>query len=62
MTVREYLNQLSDEDFAHWLCKQIWEDYSPTSLIGMERFHVIRNFLKSELKPEQKPKQEDKEE
>ena len=50
MTVREYLNQMSDEDFAHWLCLQMWPDYCPDSPIGLVRYNAVRNFLKSELK------------
>lgn len=50
MTIREYLNQMSDEDFAHWLCLQMWPDYCPDSPIGLVRYNAVRNYLKSELK------------
>ena len=53
MTNREKLNQMSDDEFADWLCDQLWwEDYrkDKNALINVTRFHVVRNFLKMEAK------------
>ena len=51
MTNREYLNQMDDDTFADWLCKQMFRDYSVDDdgkdpLLDMTRFHAVRNFLK----------------
>ena len=53
MTNREYLNQMDDDTFADWLCKQMFRDYSVDDdgkdpFLDMTRFHTVRNFLKME--------------
>ena len=51
MTNREYLNQMDDDAFADWLCKQMFPNYGvygKTHLLDMTRFHTVRNFLKME--------------
>ena len=48
MTNREYLNQMDDDAFAEWLCKQIFPDYEEDDFINVARFHTVRNFLKME--------------
>ena len=51
MTNREYLNQMDDDTFADWLCKQMFLDYSvdgKDTLLDTTRFHTVRNFLKME--------------
>ena len=52
MTNREYLNALSDDDFAEWLCKQIWDDFDAEGgmIRDLQRYHSIRNWLKMEAK------------
>ena len=53
MTNREYLNSLSDDDFAEWLCKQLWDGFELGSrFIDIMRFNEVRNFLKGEYKEE----------
>ncbi len=56
MTNREYLAQMSNEDLADWLCKQIFPDYrrSHHKMLDVSRFHTIRNFLKMEYREENK--------
>lgn len=49
MTNREKLNAMSDEEFADWLCKQIWEDYDADDVINVMRYNEVRNFLKMEV-------------
>jgi len=51
MTNREYLNQMDDDAFADWLCKQMFPDYGVDGkdpLLDTTRFHTVRNFLKME--------------
>ena len=51
MTNREYLNQMDDDAFADWLCKQMFPDYGVDGkdpLLDKTRFHTVRNFLKME--------------
>ena len=50
MTNREYLNQMDDDAFAEWLCKQIFPDYEEDDFINVNvaRFHTVRNLLKME--------------
>lgn len=50
MTIRERLNSLTDEDYAHWLCHQLWEDYDADDVINVIRYNQVRNFLKMEYK------------
>ena len=52
MTNREHLNALSDDDFAEWLCRQIWEQYTGQGLTDSIRYNTVRNFLKLEYKEE----------
>lgn len=52
MTNREYLNALSDDDLAEWLCRQIWEQYTGQGLTDSIRYNTVRNFLKLEYKEE----------
>ena len=51
MTNREYLNQMDEDAFVDWLCKQMFPDYGEDSkdpLLDTTRFHTVRNFLKME--------------
>ena len=50
MTNREYLNALSDDDFAEWLCKQMYSYFGKpiVTLEDIERYHAVRNFLKAD--------------
>jgi len=54
VTNREYLNQMDDDAFADWLCKQMFLDYGVDGkdgkdpLLDTTRFHAVRNFLKME--------------
>lgn len=50
MTNRERLNSLTDEDYAHWLCHQLWTDYDANDVINVIRYNQVRNFLKMEYK------------
>lgn len=47
MTNHEYLKQMPTDEFADWLCKQMWADYRNRNeiAIDMVRFHQIRKFL-----------------
>lgn len=53
MTVREHLNRMDDDDFAEWLCHQMWGDYGSNregmTALNTMRFHSVRNFLKMEV-------------
>lgn len=49
MTLREQLNAMSDEEFAEWLCKQMWIDYDSDDVINIIRYNQVRNFLKMEV-------------
>lgn len=53
MTVREHLNQMTDEEFADWLCTQMWADYQADDVINLIRYNQVRNFLKMEWKPKE---------
>ena len=49
MTNREWLNNMDDDEFADWLCEQMFPNYGvygKTHLLDMTRFHTVRNFLK----------------
>lgn len=48
MTNREWLNQMDDDAFADWLCKQMFADYEEDDFINVARFQTVRNFLKME--------------
>ena len=50
MTNREILNHMTDDEFAEWLCKQIWSDYNTDDCLKLIRFHMVCNFLKMEHK------------
>lgn len=54
MTNREYLNNMNDEDFAEWLCRQFWDDFDADGgmIRDLQRYHSIRNWLKMEYKEE----------
>lgn len=59
MTNHEYLKQMSTDDFADWLCTQLWEDYHKGGsgmvegmIIDGIRYHQIRNFLLMEHREE----------
>ncbi len=52
MTNREKLNAMTDEEFAEWLCQQVWDDYGRDPLLSAMRFNHIRNFLKREVEHE----------
>ncbi len=49
MTNREKLNAMTDEEFAEWLCKQMWADYEEDDVINVIRYNQVRNFLKMEV-------------
>lgn len=51
MTNREYLNQMDEDAFVDWLCKQMFSDYGEDGkdpFLDMTRFHTVRNYLKME--------------
>lgn len=52
MTNREKLNSMTDEEFAEWLCGQIFDSYQDDDPINVVRYHMVRNFLKSEYNPD----------
>ena len=54
MTNGEHVRQLSDDDLAEWLCRQIFRDHGLNPLQDMVRYHAMRNFLKMDYKPEEK--------
>ena len=59
MTNREKLNSMTDEEFAEWLCLQLWADYKTqySDPIGDAfHYHAIRNFLNREYKEEHNAK------
>ena len=48
MTNHEYLKQMPTDEFADWLCKQMWSDYGKDredTGVDVVRFHQVRNFL-----------------
>lgn len=50
MTNRERLNDMTDDDFAEWLCRQFWDDFDADGgmIRDLQRYHSIRNWLKME--------------
>ena len=55
MTNREYLESMSDDDLAEWLCKQIFGSdeegrvkYGEDPITDHIIYHQMRNFLKLE--------------
>ena len=50
MTNREKLNSMSDQEFAEWLCKQLWDNFDKSSFENLVRYNQVRNFLKMEYK------------
>lgn len=50
MTNRERLNTMTDEEYAEWLCHQLWPDYDADDVINVIRYNQVRNFLKMEYK------------
>ena len=50
MTNREKLNSMTDEEFAEWLCGQIWPDYEADDVINVIRYNATCNFPKLEYK------------
>ena len=49
-TVRDTLNSMTDEQFAEWLCHQIFPDYDEDDVINVMRYQSVRNFLKMDIK------------
>lgn len=50
MTNREYLDNLTDEDYAKWLSHQLWPELTQGELELTIRYNAILNFLKGEYK------------
>ena len=48
-TVREKLNSMTDDEFAEWLCHQIFPDYDEDDVINVMRYQSVRNFLKMDI-------------
>ena len=40
---------MSDEEFAEWLCHQMWPDYEEDDVINVVRYNSVRNFLKMRI-------------
>lgn len=55
MTNHEYLQQMPTDEFADWLCRQLWYDYDTrkTPNIDLQRLHCVRNFLLMEYEEEE---------
>ena len=49
VTIRDKLNNMSDEEFAEWLCHQMWTDYEEDDVINVVRYNSVRNFLKMRI-------------
>lgn len=49
VTIRDKLNNMSDEEFAEWLCHQMWPDYEEDDVINVVRYNSVRNFLKMRI-------------
>lgn len=55
MTNHEYLRQMPIDDFADWLCRQLWNNYDQfgkRTVIDTQRYHSVRNFLLMEYEEE----------
>lgn len=52
MTNHEYLLKMDENDFADWLCRQIWDDYGRGTGLDVFRFHSVRNYLLEEHEEE----------
>ena len=50
ITVRDKLNSMTDDEFAEWLCHQIFPDYDEDDVINVMRYQSVRNFLKMEIR------------
>ena len=51
-TIRSKLNSMTDDEFAEWLCHQIFPDYDEDDVINVMRYQSVRNFLKMEIRAE----------
>ena len=49
VTIRDKLNNMPDEEFAEWLCHQMWPDYKEDDVINVIRYNSVRNFLKMRI-------------
>ena len=49
-TVRDTLNSMTDDEFAEWLCHQIFPDYGEDNAINDLRYKSVRNFLEMDIK------------
>lgn len=49
ITVRDKLNSMTDDEFAEWLCHQIFPDYDEDDVINVMRYQSVRNFLKMDI-------------
>ena len=50
ITVRDKLNSMTDDEFAEWLCHQIFPDYEEDDVINVMRYQSVRNYLKMDIK------------
>jgi len=49
-TVRDTLNSMTDDEFADWLCHQIFPDYAEDNADNILRYKSVMNFLKMDIK------------
>lgn len=45
MRLIDKIRQMDEDEFAEWLCKQMWRDYGEDPMLSAIRFHQVRNFL-----------------
>lgn len=52
MTNLEHLQRLNVEEFAEWLCSQLWDGWTHKTVTDVIRYNAIRNYLMNEYDPE----------
>ncbi len=45
----DILRKMDEDEFAEWLCIQMWDDYREDLSLKAIRFHQVRNFLLMEV-------------
>lgn len=48
MTNRQKINAMSDEEFAEWLCKRMWDNFNMADPEDKKKYEQVLNFLRAE--------------
>lgn len=52
MRLIDKIRQMDENEFAEWLCMQIWKEYGRDPMMSKIRFIHVRNFLLMEVEHE----------